>query len=461
MPVPGVNVLENPTWTDVEPIFGSPRSWIVWETFDPMLCCGVSGASAIGGVDGGMEVLAPNLLRVDWGAATQLDPADDLYGGLIYSGGGFDGAPGAGWHIEFTATRRTFPASYVLPVNSLGNTLDLFVRFGITVKTGPGEWTSYYKNLPAAAFIGNGTVVNYAEDFEIPSDWPEGVYHFAVCTTGVPTLPAAGSLTAYRYGMAAEFSDFDLEFVSDGGGSAGPAGVLNPYVGWPLARWSPGYPNCCDPPVSCGGVIEWDQFVFRSPLTTSDSSVVANLPHTGILSHSVGRDDSYSFTHELAPLLADWAGGFPVGEPSNVCGPDSGFGPPDGTITGWVACGDFCFFLGMRYVVVPTREYLFSSVGPGTWIAAPPFVPLFLHPTSFPNHDLAAAYPDTPGGVVGAMNSPTDHTAVFCWASCQPAPPPESEPQPIYLTHEVAPGDLFVPAGGAGALNLRGIRGAP
>lgn len=438
MPTPGVNVLQNPDWTELNDD-GQPLYWMTDATWDPLLAWGCGGAELFEffGTDGGLDVLGPNSLRVDWSRSTQLDPSDGHYGGLLYAGEGFDGVPGDSWRIQFTATRRTFTANFVLPTSALGPTIDLFVRIGIIVPVGD-SWISYTMSLPIYSNPRvNGQVVVYDETFEIPSDWPEGIYQFAVVTSGDPTLPVNST---YSWGLREDFEDFSLEYLSSGAGSAGPAGVASPYVSWPVPRWAAGSP-ICDPPF-CSGTVEWDAWDFQPPLTDAVATTSA-LPHTGTPPGPTteGLNQTMFWQKEFSPVESAWN--------------ENGQSPLD--LDKVVDCAaEYCTFLSLFYTAVPWREYQFSPLSGGLWVRTHEFKPLLCHPSSLGGRMNGLGRGSVPWSP--PVPVPDDDDALFCFTGCQNPPVDEIPAQPIYLTHEVAPGDPNIPAGGSGGLNLRGVR---
>ncbi len=437
MPTPGVNVLQNPDWTELTS-YGAPLYWVTDATWDPLLAWGCGGDELFEALatNGGLTVLGPNSLQVDWARSTQLDPSAGRYAGLLYAGEGFDGVPGDSWRIQFDAVRSTyiFGGGFFLST-IIGPTTDLFVRVGIIVPDGD-SWTSYTMDLPIyASARTNGSVVNYDETFEIPSDWPEGIYQFAVVTSGDPTLPFN---TVYTYGLRQTFSNFSLEYVSSGAGSPGPAGVASPYVNWPVPRWAPGSP-VCDPP-DCSGTVEWDYWDFRLPLTDA-VAVLVPPPHVTVFGPTTEGVNTTVFYDGLYNPDPNWTA--------------EEQGPTD--LDKLIDCaGDYCVFLALFYTAVPWREYQASPVGGGQWIAVREFKPMLCHPSSLGGRVNGRGQHSVPWGK--PVPVPEDDDALFCFSGCQDIPPGPPAPQPVYLTHEVAPGDANIPAGGTGALNLRAIR---
>lgn len=491
MPTPGVNVLQNADFSS------GLDYWIGDRTWDPLLSWGVFGQTSSLVDQNPPGLIADGVIRLDFGASTQLDPVTG-YGGLNYAGGGFDAEPGDTWRVKFTATRRSFLAPYHGAfVDSLGQGDDLFIRFGLCIQDGSGDWISYYKNLPAGATSLDGGVISYDETFEVPSNWPAGTYQFAVCHTGSNALPVQNAFNDYLYGFSVELTAPWLEFVSNGGGSPGPAGVANPYASWPTPRWAPGSPTshviiggggCC-----CG-VVEWDQFDFRAPMVNG-RAVIALLDHVPTRTF---RNQGWAGTwlcavNEVSNAFLQSRAGSCVtcytadddGNPATqVPTAQFGGGPYDGTQVGWVGCGDFCMYLMAYYVAVEGRENLYATL-PIThfeeWFSIPAFVPTIVHPSTvhWPNPGNGIIFgvldPETqpcgeedggPEGNPGIAIVPADHDLLFCsHTDCDtvpiPPPGPGSTPQSLYLTHEVAPGDDYIPAGGTGGLSLRGIRAAP
>src|SRR5215217_5476474 len=121
MPVPGVNVLQNPDWTELNDV-GAPLYWVTDGTWDPLLAWGCGGAELFEsfGTDGGLDVLGANSLRVDWAHSTEMDPATHGYGGLLYAGEGLDGVPGDSWRIRFDAVRNTYPFFALVAGSAIG-----------------------------------------------------------------------------------------------------------------------------------------------------------------------------------------------------------------------------------------------------------------------------------------------------------------------------------------------------
>jgi hypothetical protein len=449
MPDPGVNVLLNPDWSDRDGTGAGvqARWWHTYFTWEPLLCWGTGSF---------YTVFGDNALRVLCFDSTQIDPADG-YPGILYGGPGFDASPGETWRVSFVASRPAAGGH-----GGPGQTNDdLFVRVGISVPEGD-QWLAYYMNLEVAD-LNPSSSIGYDVEFEIPSDWPAGQYQFAVCHTGDPTLPSfvypgTPATSNYLTGFTFDLSDMNLEFVSGGAGSPGPAGVLNPLAHWPVPTWStdPLWP----PPY-----LTWDSDpVFRAPLLDQQATF-GPLPHLG------GSD---------VPLERGWVS---FGQPNDLGDP----GPiwfraapldPNPDNGGWVNAGgaefmaipDYEHFppfwfpfspecgaeweaLGAGYWEVPSREWYGGAlppIFPAHWVPTSPWGTIVVPPSWITRH-RGAQY-------LGYLPIPPPEHQFAIENTCEPPPGVGSLPQPIYLTRQVAPGDANIPAGGSGGLNLRGIR---
>lgn len=453
MPPPvGVNVLENADWSDrlaAAQSFAKARWWHSNFTWDPLLCWGT----------GTNYIAADNAMRIEFDLSTELDPSEDGYGGLLYGGPGFDAEPGDSWHIEFTATRRTISAGFQ-GQGGLGqlNTNDLFVRVGICVRAGAG-WTSYTMSLPTITMPDvNGAVMAYSVDFEIPSNWPAGQYQFAICHSGYKPLPVNSQTPpkgtdVYRVGWSIELSDLSLEYLSAGGGSPGAGGATNPYINWPVPFWTPHAQVLTEI-----GWQTWDDPIYGSPLTSA-YAVRGPLPNAGG-DHVLTAGWMQFNVYESNPITVYGYPG-PPGPPVDIPPSEDGWGdqpfiphgaalPEDIRPQAIFGCDSpTCHFLSVVYDQVPDREYFIHNI-----IFGDEFRPVSAFKIELVNPSMLRRY-------LGWTPIPISEF-IFCWeVPCGEGPPLPVEPQPVYLTHEVAPGDPNIAAGGSGGLELRGIRAAP
>jgi hypothetical protein len=346
------NVLLNADWSDRA--FGSfnqpARWWVTDRSWDPAFCWG-TGREYI--------VVEDNLLQLLFWDSTQIDPADG-YGGLMYGGPGFDASPGDTWQISFGVERPSSP---------VGQGNDIFVRIGATTPAGD-QWATYIKDLDQL-FLDPGESDTYDVTFQIPGNWPEGQYQFAICHTGDNLLPVNSQVVpkgtaTYATGFQVLLSNMSLDFIESGSSGETIFAILNPYVSWPVAYWDAGSPNSYPTP----SYIQWNDPEFRAPLTNSARGVsISNVTTSpgwwdqdwDIYVHSSlydpGVPEFYTdgwFLSPGRPRPAEW----PLG------------------------CGDACVVMGIKYTHVPPRSYFRHSIVFGDdFIATAEFVTHLVHPS--------------------------------------------------------------------------------